>query len=210
MRFVQATRFPEQHTTTLTITAKRPTALPLNLRIPYWAREGGVKINGTALPAFASPSSSGAREELHQIAEAASRVDGRGIFETSAVPRRALSDDGDHRTMPWLRVSEIVALRWSDFDFEKLRFLGGSSAIKARVDEVKTKCARLYTALSRSGAYSARMAKPALFRGDTDRAFGSPRTGKPDIRWAVSKVPRNRLPSFKVTEVIRLRDFLRL
>ena len=29
----------------------------MNLRIPYWVRGGSVKINGTALPAFASPSS---------------------------------------------------------------------------------------------------------------------------------------------------------
>jgi len=37
-----------------------------------------------------------------------------------------------------LRVSEIVALRWSDFDFEKLTLLVQRSAVKARVDEVKT------------------------------------------------------------------------
>jgi integrase len=41
-----------------------------------------------------------------------------------------------------LRVSEIVALRWSDFDFERLTLLVERSAVKARVDEVKTEYSR--------------------------------------------------------------------
>ena len=53
----QDTRFPEQQGTTITITAKAPTQLAVNLRIPYWAQGGSVKINGTVLPAFSSPSS---------------------------------------------------------------------------------------------------------------------------------------------------------
>jgi uncharacterized protein len=57
LRIRQETRFPEQQGTTLTVTAKNPTQLAINLRIPYWAQGGSVKINGTALPAFASPSS---------------------------------------------------------------------------------------------------------------------------------------------------------
>ncbi|OLE11498.1 MAG: hypothetical protein AUG89_09620 [Acidobacteria bacterium 13_1_20CM_4_56_7] len=35
----------------------KPAHLAVSLRIPYWVRGGSVKINGTALPAFASPSS---------------------------------------------------------------------------------------------------------------------------------------------------------
>jgi uncharacterized protein len=31
--------------------------IAISLRIPYWVRGGSVKINGAALPAFASPSS---------------------------------------------------------------------------------------------------------------------------------------------------------
>jgi uncharacterized protein len=31
--------------------------MTVNLRIPYWVRGGNVKINGTILPAFASPAS---------------------------------------------------------------------------------------------------------------------------------------------------------
>jgi hypothetical protein len=57
LRVRQETRFPEQQGTTITITAKAPVQMAVNLRIPYWAQGGNVKINGTVLPAFASPSS---------------------------------------------------------------------------------------------------------------------------------------------------------
>ena len=57
LRFKQETRFPEQQGTTITVFADKPAQLAVNLRIPYWVRGGNVKINGTALPAFASPSS---------------------------------------------------------------------------------------------------------------------------------------------------------
>ena len=53
----QETRFPEQEGTTLTISAKTPVQMSVNLRIPYWVRGGSVKINGSPVPAFASPSS---------------------------------------------------------------------------------------------------------------------------------------------------------
>jgi DUF1680 family protein len=53
----QETRFPEQEGTTLTISAKAPVQMAVNLRIPYWAEGGSVKINGLAIPAFSSPSS---------------------------------------------------------------------------------------------------------------------------------------------------------
>jgi uncharacterized protein len=57
LRFKQETRFPEQQGTAITLSAESPTQLAINLRIPYWVRGGNVKINGTPLPAFASPSS---------------------------------------------------------------------------------------------------------------------------------------------------------
>jgi uncharacterized protein len=57
LRFKQETRFPEQQGTTITVAADKPAQLQVNLRIPYWVRGGSVKINGTTLPAFASPSS---------------------------------------------------------------------------------------------------------------------------------------------------------
>lgn len=57
LRFKQETRFPEEQDTTITVSAKNPAQLGINLRIPYWAQGGGVKINGAALPAFSSPTS---------------------------------------------------------------------------------------------------------------------------------------------------------
>jgi len=57
LRFKQETRFPEEQGTTITVSAKDPAQLAVNLRIPYWIQGGSVKINGTALPAFSSPSS---------------------------------------------------------------------------------------------------------------------------------------------------------
>lgn len=53
----QETKFPEQQGTKLVVSAKSPVELGINLRIPYWARGGSVKINGTQLQAFGSPSS---------------------------------------------------------------------------------------------------------------------------------------------------------
>ena len=57
LRLTQTTRFPEEQGTTLTISVKAPTQLGINVRIPYWAQGGSVKVNGATLPAFASPSS---------------------------------------------------------------------------------------------------------------------------------------------------------
>jgi uncharacterized protein len=57
LQLKQETRFPEQQGTTITVASKSPAQLAVNLRIPYWAKGGSVKINGTPLPAFSSPSS---------------------------------------------------------------------------------------------------------------------------------------------------------
>lgn len=57
LQFRQATRFPEEQGTTITLSAKSPTQLTINLRIPYWAQGGSLKINGASQPVFASPSS---------------------------------------------------------------------------------------------------------------------------------------------------------
>ena len=57
LRIKQDTRFPEQQGTTITITTKSPAQFAVNLRVPYWAQGGSVKINGETLPAFSSPSS---------------------------------------------------------------------------------------------------------------------------------------------------------
>lgn len=53
----QETKFPEQQGTAIVISAKNPVQMEINLRIPYWANGGSVKINGAPLPVFSSPSS---------------------------------------------------------------------------------------------------------------------------------------------------------
>jgi len=53
----QQTGFPQEQGTTLEIAGKGPVQLGIHLRVPYWVQGGGVKINGMALPAFASPGS---------------------------------------------------------------------------------------------------------------------------------------------------------
>lgn len=87
-----------------------------------------------------------------------------------------------------LRVSEIVALRWSDFDFEKLTLLVQRSAVKARVDEVKTEYSRdevpLHPDLAR---ILLEWRERAPFRGDNDWVFGSPKTGKPYYQEHIQK-----------------------
>jgi hypothetical protein len=57
LRLRQETRFPEQQGTALTLSLKKPAAITLNLRIPYWVSGGSVKVNGASIQAFASPSS---------------------------------------------------------------------------------------------------------------------------------------------------------
>ena len=49
--------FPSSKEPRCRLPRKAPVQLQINLRIPYWAKGGSVKINGAALPAFASPSS---------------------------------------------------------------------------------------------------------------------------------------------------------
>jgi uncharacterized protein len=57
MSLRQETNFPEQQGTAVVISAKNPVQMEINLRIPYWVNAGSVKINGTPLTAFSSPSS---------------------------------------------------------------------------------------------------------------------------------------------------------
>jgi len=72
LRFKQETKFPEQQGTTITVTAKNPTELGINLRVPYWSQGGSVKINGATLPAFSSPSSYLA---LHRVWKTGDKVE---------------------------------------------------------------------------------------------------------------------------------------
>jgi len=57
IRITQQTSFPEEQGTTLTISAAKPVDVDLKLRVPYWSKNGSVKVNGRPLPAFADSSS---------------------------------------------------------------------------------------------------------------------------------------------------------
>ena len=57
IRLTQQTSFPEEQGTTLMISAAKPVDVDVKLRIPYWAKNGSVKVNGRPLPAFADASS---------------------------------------------------------------------------------------------------------------------------------------------------------
>ena len=56
VRIEQATRFPEEAGTTLTIRTRQPVPLALRIRVPYWTGRGaGARLNGRALDGFAAP-----------------------------------------------------------------------------------------------------------------------------------------------------------
>ncbi len=58
IRLEQQTNFPEEEGTALVVHTERPVDMGLDIRIPSWATNGGaIKVNGTTLPAFASPGS---------------------------------------------------------------------------------------------------------------------------------------------------------
>jgi hypothetical protein len=58
LRLRQETNFPEKQSTTLIISAAKPSELSLRIRIPYWVKEGGyARVNGRKLETFSSPSS---------------------------------------------------------------------------------------------------------------------------------------------------------
>jgi DUF1680 family protein len=57
LKLRQENGFPQQQSTTLTITTDKPQAMTLRLRVPVWAAGSTVKINGKPLDAGAEPGS---------------------------------------------------------------------------------------------------------------------------------------------------------
>ncbi len=57
LKLRQETKFPEASSTTITVTAEKPLASAIRLRIPEWAHGASVKINGKPLEASASAGS---------------------------------------------------------------------------------------------------------------------------------------------------------
>ncbi len=58
VRLRQETRFPDEQSTTLVLSAEKPVQMTINIRVPEWLGSGGsVSINGAAVEAFSSPGS---------------------------------------------------------------------------------------------------------------------------------------------------------
>jgi uncharacterized protein len=55
LRLRQETNFPDDHTTSLTLTVDKPVQTAIRLRIPSWTKAARVKLNGRALEASAEP-----------------------------------------------------------------------------------------------------------------------------------------------------------
>jgi DUF1680 family protein len=108
----QETRFPEQQGTTLTISAKNPTELSINLRIPYWTRGGSVKVNGTTVPAFASR---GSYLSLNRAWKAGDRIELSLPMDLHIDP---MPDDGTLQAVMYGPV--VLAGRFDSVSKEKL------------------------------------------------------------------------------------------
>jgi integrase len=79
-----------------------------------------------------------------------------------------------------LRVSEIVALKWGDFDFVNRTLLVQRSSVQCRVDSVKTEYSRDFVPLDAELATLLLDWKErSLFNRDEDWVFPNPVTGKP-------------------------------
>ena len=57
IRLVQQTSFPEEQGTTLLVSTATLVDVDLKLRVPYWSKNGSVKVNGRFIPVFADPGS---------------------------------------------------------------------------------------------------------------------------------------------------------
>jgi len=89
-----------------------------------------------------------------------------------------------------LRVSEIVALQWGDFDFQNLTLLVQRSIVHGRMGAVKTEYARDFVPLDPQLASVLQdWRQRAPFKGETDWLFANPRTGRPYHQEEIQKKP---------------------
>ena len=90
-----------------------------------------------------------------------------------------------HRTMALmagclgLRVSEIVGLQWTDFDFEKGTLLVERSVVHGRVDDVKTEYSRDQVPLDPALTACLLAYRPESYPTREGWLFASPQTGRP-------------------------------
>lgn len=78
-----------------------------------------------------------------------------------------------------LRVSEIVALQWSDFDFERLTLLVGRSVVHGRVGDVKTEYSRDIVPLDPALADALALHRSRAASNPEGWLFANPETGRP-------------------------------
>jgi integrase len=102
-----------------------------------------------------------------------------------------------------LRVSEIMALKWSDFDFEALTLLVQRAIVHGRVDEVKTEYSHDHVPLDVALAqllHSWRMA--TTFPEVDDWVLANPSTGKPNHQEEIQK-RHIKVPAEKLVSIAR-------
>ena len=89
-----------------------------------------------------------------------------------------------------LRVSEIVALQWGDFDFHNLTLLVQRSIVHGRMGAVKTEYARDFVPLDPQLASVLQdWRQRAPFKEETGWLFANPRTGRPYHQEEIQKKP---------------------
>lgn len=89
-----------------------------------------------------------------------------------------------------LRVSEIVALKWSDFDFENSNVLVQRSSVHGRIGDVKTEYSRDVVPLDQElASVLQEWRQQAPFQGGDDWLFANPATGKPYHQEEIQKKP---------------------
>ena len=86
-----------------------------------------------------------------------------------------------------LRVSEIAALQWDDFDFEKNQLLVQRSFVSGRVDDVKTEYSRDYVPLHESLAGVLLAWEKEALPTEEGWVFASPLTNKPYFPTEIQK-----------------------
>jgi integrase len=92
-----------------------------------------------------------------------------------------------------LRVSEIVALKWGDFDFQNLTLLVQRSIVHGRMGTVKTEYARDFVPLDPDlASILHQWRERAPFKGEGDWLFANPRTGRPYHQEEIQKKPLKR------------------
>jgi integrase len=99
-----------------------------------------------------------------------------------------------------LRISEILGLRWGDFDFEAHTFMVQRSSVGGRIDAAKTESSKDYVPLDpRLEELLLRWRSFSTYSRDGDWVFANPQTGKPYQQESLKKRQLRR-----VAESIRL------